>query len=176
MPHFTQGRYRAVITGAAIAKAKTGTDQLVLEIDLISFNNRGEWVEPVATRFAPQIYLSLTTATIGKPDSPGWVARDLSAIGFDGDFEHITQLEGTDVEVICTHEPDLQGALQDRWALITARPQAQPSPPNELQRLNQLYRPTFTQLAKTQPPPMVAKTRSPNDYGDVKVPKDNIPF
>ena len=95
-----KGSYKATIGVATMTEAKSGTPQVRLDLELREFYDaqRKCWVAAFQPRVPPSVYLAITDATMGSPGKPGWVADVLAYLGFDGNFDAITQLEAKEVE------------------------------------------------------------------------------
>jgi hypothetical protein len=128
-----EGSYRAKIGLVQIGQARNEkkTPQLELHLELSAHydQDQKDWFEHPQPRFAPIVYLSLTEATMGSPGNPGWVANLLSYLGFDGDFDKIAALEGTEVEALCQYEepPTKPGTQRERWSIIVPRAERAPT-------------------------------------------------
>jgi hypothetical protein len=148
MAYFEQGKYTARIGMAQVAEAKNEkkTPQLELHLELVTYTDREgkEW-EPPQTRFPPVVYLSLTEQTLGTEHQPGWVRETLNALGFDGDFDRVAQLEGKEVSVWNQHEKAAfgknAGQMVDRWSIDrgSAGRSAKPAEKSTVKTLNTLW-------------------------------------
>lgn len=152
-----QGKYKAVITSAQLTQAKTGTDQVLLTLSLRGYYVEGRGlVECSNPTFPPEVYLPLTTATLGS-DGKGWVAETLRSLGFDGDFFNLQPLVGKETDAVCKYDFNLAGEEVERWSIL------RPSGPRELpavatkdvRRLNA----TFGNLFKPRPSEPIKPSR-----------------
>jgi len=114
---YEPGKYQCVTNVAALVPAGTGTPQVVIEI----YPTHGVPVhgDPFPVQGPPRrIYLSLTSATLGTPDRPGWVANALACLGFVGDFADLSCLSDKTVIARMEMEPGRDGKVREKWNLI----------------------------------------------------------
>jgi hypothetical protein len=169
MAFFEQGRYKAEIILAQQTKSKgKGTPQVELHLQLLAAMGDGAdkdvEYDPPRTKFPPVIYLALTEGTLGTPGNPGWVTEVLQYIGFDGDFEHLPQVEGWKGFVYCGEEKDLQGIMRDKWSIEMSRgPKVIPQDKNEAKKLTRQFGGLFkkAQPASTAPPAAPEQQENP---------------
>ncbi len=115
------GKYSGRITNAALSESETSkTPQVEVAVDLVS-DEHG----PI-TGYA-RVYLSLTDATIGTTNEPGWVILTLMAYGFRGpSFANLDALEGRPCELKMEHDA-YKGETKEKWSLF--RPYSGPKNP-----------------------------------------------
>jgi hypothetical protein len=135
---YAEGNYTCRITAQDVTTTKTGSFQLDLEILPIKADD-----QPIdGNVFRRHLYLPLTEATLGTPESPGWVAETLERLGFEGrNYEQLNP-ENEDAqsfinkEVNCyvKHE-EYNDQPRERWSLSKAKPKAQKPPKGALAAL-----------------------------------------
>lgn len=183
---YEEGLYKVQIQAANITKAKSGNDQIELDLTLLGYfrDTQGgtKRLEPAKTtsRFPPRIYLTITEKTMGNAQSPGWVAQTLQFMGFDGDFNNIHQLSNWAGEALNLHKENLQGDLVDNWNI--SRPAGdrtvEKADKKELRALNTRYGKFFkvngTPKPKQEEPPKEQPQEQLQPAGQSQ--SDDIPF
>lgn len=190
------GAYRGKIGMAVLSEAanerKTPQFELHLELEAVYDQDKRTWYEHGQPRFAPVVYLSLTEATMGTPDNPGWVANVLSYLNFNGDFDAIAQLEGKEVEFYCQHQDvqDKPGEKREKWSISIPKVPKPPAPKTVTKSLKTQYGNLFRQNkpaparppARPQPAPVANGVPSTPPYepdpidGGPPVEGEDIPF
>jgi hypothetical protein len=136
-----EGEYAARILSARLGKSKTKeTPQIEIELDILWRKlNSSETEDVTPSRYPPMLYMSLTDATMGDPDNPGWVAGVLRHLGFANDWEDFGSIINKQVEVYNRHESKIgESESYDRWSIITPRqPKAPPTRSDVRQAANQ---------------------------------------
>ncbi len=182
--YHAEGDYRVKIADAKIATAKSGTQQVVLDLDLLEYHEKSQWIDPpFKGQYSPQVFLSLTEATLGTPTSPGWVTEVLKHLGFSGDPERLgDELCGVECEANCTYEARNDGkGDRESWRINRPRASAVPVERATLRKLKSTFAGLFTSTApKAKPAPKpTAETTVPPDDNDAEqqqTPKSDIPF
>jgi hypothetical protein len=154
--YFEEGRYKARISAVELGEARNEkkTPQVVLTLDLLGRyeDSDGELYEyPSASRFPPQIFLSVTEATMGTEGQPGWVAQTLAYLGFQGNFDEIAQVEGWEGDVINQHRPNQNNDDRDNWSILRPKEKGPPPDKKTVRTLNSRIGKLFGK-PKDQPP------------------------
>lgn len=127
------GRYRLRILSAALGESGTGNPQIEIVV-----GPTGEDGEAGSPR---RVYLTLTDATLGTPQNPGWVWETLAFLGFTGpSFADLDPLVGRECEGQCKHEPDDKGEMREKWSIFRGSSGPKTAlPPQGLKRLDSKF-------------------------------------
>ena len=114
--YYGPGRYRVRITQQGFNQASTGTSQFFLKFVVL------ECVEPVNDSYEQHERTAWFAITEKRA---AWTMRDLRSLGFDGDdfsgvdprVKGFHSFIGEEKELSCQHEPNIQGALREKWGL-----------------------------------------------------------
>jgi len=167
-----EGRYRARISAARIGKAKSGTDQVEFDLELLGIYEEAQGdsddnlVECKRGRFPNTVWLSLTEATMGTASQPGWVAQTLQYLGFDGNFDNVEQLVGWEGDFLCQYEDSLKGGQRERWSVWrggtrTAKPVEQKTVRTLKTRFSNLFKTPAAKAAEKPAKKVRAKAEAP---------------
>jgi hypothetical protein len=178
-----QGLYRARIANVALTEANNDkrTPQVELELDLQGMYGSDGTVDQnfIKGRFPPRIFISITEATMGTAERPGWAAETLKFLGFDGDFGRVEQLQDMEIDAYCSHGQNLQGKDREQWSVNRPRERKQGQAPEKKQL--RVLNSKFAKLFKSQKPvaagangaaPAAASESEPAG----EAPSDDIPF
>jgi hypothetical protein len=184
MPYHLAGLYKAKIVNAIISESRgeKKTPQFELALQLLDKQEpNGEWNPyTMQDRFPPIIYLSITDATMGDKNEPGWVTKILQYLGFDFDAWDLDKIIGWEGVVECRYEIAKFGtkAGQDveKWSIFEERsPKTMESNTSVAKSLKAKYGKMFKGMSsETSRTPATAPSR-PN--GQLAPPPEaDIPF
>ncbi len=193
--YYDEGRYLARITNQTFGENKNGNPEVQLTIKPVGqYAEQDKKVYEISDGTARErtIYLTLTEATIGSLDKPGWVLQTLNFLGFRGEsFRELDPAEeghhsfvGLEVDALCQHK-EWNGNNQERWSIL--RPNGTKAEVKRLEKksirgLDAKYGKLLKKLAKDVPPAgsgEAAEVPEPVNGEVVSDPNDNpadVPF
>lgn len=120
-PYYQPGRYVCKITSQQLGESRTGNPQFVLRFKVLGVpdpEDRSALI-PDRNQYERTMYRSITDKSIP------YFMEDLQMLGFTGtSFKLLDQhnagfqdFRGNEIEMICTHENDLNGQLREKWSI-----------------------------------------------------------
>jgi hypothetical protein len=174
---YDRGRYQGKIVNQILGENSKGNPELQLVVQPTAmYDEKGEPCK-LSFPYSRTIYLVLTEATIGTPETPGWVVQTLNALGFNG--KSFGELEpgqpdswsciGQAVDLRCDHD-EYEGKEREKWS-IARKPNTNGTPTKTLEKkslraLDAKYGKVLKVLAETAPAP----TAEPTPGADAPLP------
>jgi hypothetical protein len=181
--HYDQGRYECRIVNQVLTENAKGNPELQLTVlPLRKFS--GQEAEDLSDDYTRTIYLTMTDATMGTAQQPGWVYETLLFLGFNGgsfaqldlDSDHAISFIDKLIQCTCQHDT-YNGREREKWTIRRgdAATQAKPMAKKEIKSLDS----RFKQLLKaaSQTPQPAATPAAAGSNGAAAPPSgDDIPF
>lgn len=122
---YEQGKYKVEIVGQALTENARGNAEFQLQLKPLAYIDPKAGETELGFDYTRTQYMSLTPATVGTPEKPGWVIETLASLGFNGtsfgqlDAEHKDHISfvGMTLEAICAHE-EYQGKTKEKWNIL----------------------------------------------------------
>lgn len=131
----TVGRYTADIVSGVLGETGNGNPQVVIQTNITGFVDPSTGIQGIDA-FERRLYLSMHGGAVP------YTEKKLKALGFNGDFANIQFSVTNNVELLCTHEPDNNGNLKERWDLANwgDAPQVKQAGSAVIQKMNALWK------------------------------------
>jgi hypothetical protein len=150
---YQAGRYR-IKTGIAVlgGSRKSGSPQIELPITIIAYYDEHRQLVPFDNDPPGRtVYLSLTEATLGTPDQPGWVTALLTDLGFVGpSFADLGPLAGHTRDATLRFE-NYNGQDQEKWTVWPESRQATQLDDRTVRQLDMQHAALLRSIAKNKP-------------------------
>ncbi len=176
--NYAPGKYRLKIVAAALGETNGGKPQIGLTCAVL--DGRDVNGEPFELVDPPNrtVYLTLTEATLGTPEQPGWVWETLLDLGFVGpSFSDLKPLVGQ-VRDGKMHVETHEGKTREKWELYRQGSAMKPAAPQVVKSVDT----QFSRLLKgasgkgAQPAPQQQRQAPQRQTVPDGKPEEDIPF
>jgi hypothetical protein len=162
---FDAGKYRILTTRQALVENKKGNPEFQLSFKPIEYHPTKGEPDEINVGYERTQFMTMTDATMGTPEKPGWVLQTLTALGFNGSSfgqldpehkNHISFVDRDDLFAICTHE-DYDGKTREKWNILRpngaegGKPIGKPIEKKSVRTLDSKFKKVLSAFAKSQP-------------------------